>query len=131
MLVDANLLLYAVISDYPQHLRAKAWLESQFNGSVRVTIPWQNLLAFVRISTNINLFSRPLSVSFAWQYVESWIALPNVWVPQPQNKHQLILGELLIQTNSSGNLVSDAHLAAGCFYTDYSLDSGFVEVSRV
>jgi len=112
VLIDANILLYAVISDYPQHEQAKQWLESQFNSPKRVAIPWQNLLAFIRISTNMKLFSKPLSVSNAWEYIESWIQLPNVWIPQPQKRHAEILKDLLIKTNASGNLVSDAHLAA-------------------
>ncbi|MDQ7048654.1 MAG: type II toxin-antitoxin system VapC family toxin [Enterobacterales bacterium] len=128
MLIDANILLYAVISDYPQHSQAKTWFEQQLNGPKRVALPWQNLLAFVRISTSIKLFSQPLSISNAWHYVESWINLPTVWVPQAQIKHADILCNLLLKNNISGNLVNDTHLAALAIehgLTLYSCDRDF------
>ena len=63
ILVDANLLLYAKISDYPQHQAAHDWFDGRLNGSARVGLPWPSLLAFLRITTNPRLFERPLSVS--------------------------------------------------------------------
>jgi hypothetical protein len=38
--------------------------------------------------------------------------LTNVWVPQPTEQHSDILGRLLLSTQSTANLVPDAHLAA-------------------
>jgi predicted nucleic acid-binding protein len=52
MLVDANLLLYAVDSSSAFHRAACTWLESALNGAPRVALPWQSLTAFLRISTN-------------------------------------------------------------------------------
>ena len=60
ILVDANLLLYATIVDYPEHERARHWVESRLNGRARVGLPWPSLLAFLRIATNARLFPRPL-----------------------------------------------------------------------
>lgn len=51
MLVDANILLYAVDEEAMQHPRATAWLEEALNGPYRIGLPWQSLTAFVRIST--------------------------------------------------------------------------------
>ena len=39
-----------------------------------------------------------------------WLALPNVWIPTPTERHGSILGGLI--GSCSGNLVPDAHLAA-------------------
>ena len=39
MLVDANLLLYAVDARSPSHERARAWLTAALNGHVRVDFP--------------------------------------------------------------------------------------------
>lgn len=112
ILVDANLLLYATISDYQQHRSARHWLEQQLNAPTRVGLPWASLLAFLRLSTNARLFPRPLAVAAAWQRVAEWLALPNVWIPIETDRHADILGLLLTQTSSPANLVSDAHLAA-------------------
>ncbi len=112
ILVDANILLYATIIDYPQHKRARAWFESQLNASSLVGIPWASLLAFLRIGTNRRLFSKPFAVTDAWARVSEWLDLPNVWIPLESERHADILGDLLEKTQSSASLVSDAHLAA-------------------
>jgi len=112
ILVDINLLLYAIVADYPQHVAARTWLEEQFNANNQVGLPWLSLLGFVRIATNPRLFQKPLSVSQAWKQIEEWLALPTVWIPQPTSRHVEILGSLLCSSGTGGNLVSDAHLAA-------------------
>jgi len=43
MLLDANVLLYAVHRKGRFHARARDWLTEQLNGSRRVGIPWQSL----------------------------------------------------------------------------------------
>ena len=52
MLVDANILLFAVDAQSPHHRKAAAWFTEQLNGPRRVALPWLSLAAFVRISTN-------------------------------------------------------------------------------
>lgn len=134
MLIDANILLYAVISDYPQHNIAKSWLEDQLNGPKRVGLPWPSLLAFLRIATHPRIFSHPLAISEAWEYVMQWLDLPNVWVPQPVDRHAEVLGELLVLSDSPANLVPDAHLAALAIehgLTVYSCDSDFARFKDV
>src|SRR5215831_65153 len=112
ILIDANLLLYAKVADYPNHTRAHAWLEGHLNASSRVGMPWPSLLAFLRIITNPHLFETPLSMGQAWAQVEEWLALPIVWIPEPTDRHAAILGQLLQSASIVANLVSDAHLAA-------------------
>jgi hypothetical protein len=111
ILVDANLLLYAKISNYPQHLPAKQWLEKQLQERP-VGLSWVTLLAFVRLITHPKLSTQPLPIEAAWQQVEEWLASPMVWIPSPTERHGEILGKLLCGTHAAGNLVTDAHLAA-------------------
>lgn len=112
MLVDANLLLYAVHKGTPQHRRAAAWLTEQLNGPKRVGLPWQSLAAFLRISTHPRAFQRPLAPTTAWELVTDWLSAPVAWIPQPGPEHARILGELLTAYEIRGNLVPDAQLAA-------------------
>lgn len=112
ILVDANLLLYAVIADYPQHAAAHAWLDARLNGHARVGLPWPSLLAFLRISTNPRLFSRPFAMTEAWRRVDRWLGLDNVWTPAATPRHAHVLGGLLTGPGASPKLVGDAHLAA-------------------
>ena len=48
MIVDANVLLYAVDEQSPFHASARGWLDSAINGVERVGIPWVSLMAFQR-----------------------------------------------------------------------------------
>jgi uncharacterized protein len=112
ILVDVNLLLYARVDTFAQHDIARRWLDSQLNGHTRVGLPWESLLAFVRLSTNPRVFQPPESVAGAWKQVQNWLSCENVWTPQPTQRHGEVLGPLLVQTAVHANLVSDAHLAA-------------------
>jgi toxin-antitoxin system PIN domain toxin len=112
ILIDANLLLYATITDYPQHPGARSWLEGRMNGRARVGLPWASLLAFVRIATNARLFPQPLGVAEAWRRVVEWLEVPVTWIPVETDRHADILGDLLVRAAATDNLVSDAHLAA-------------------
>lgn len=112
ILIDANLLLYGTVKDYPYHQQARRWLEDQLNSGRRVGLPWPTLLAFIRIGTNPKAFDRPLSIRDAWDQVQEWLALPSVWIPLPTDRHAEILGDLLHEAEAVANLVPDAHLAA-------------------
>lgn len=111
ILVDANLLVYAHVASSPEHARAKRWLDERLNGVEKVGLPWPSLLAFVRLVSNPRIFARPEPIATAWRQVEAWLALSNVWIPEPTERHPEVLGALL-RGESRANLVPDAHLAA-------------------
>jgi toxin-antitoxin system PIN domain toxin len=112
ILVDANLILYAVISDYEQHEAANAWLDDRLNSPIRVGLPWISVLAFLRISTNPRIFPDPLPMKEAWRRATRWLDLPNVWCPEATERHRPLLERFLTGVACSWKLVSDAHLAA-------------------
>jgi uncharacterized protein len=112
ILVDANLLIYAYSSNFAQHTAARKWFDRQINESARVGLPWASLLAFLRVTTNPRMFTRPLSMAKALDQVSVWLACETVWVPGPTERHAGVLAALLAQPGVYGNLVSDAHLAA-------------------
>ncbi|MBX7161481.1 MAG: PIN domain-containing protein [Acidimicrobiia bacterium] len=112
MLVDANLLLYAVDRRSPRHEAAGAWLEDVLNGSRRVGIPWQSIGAFVRIVTHPRVTTDPLTAEQAWGRVESWLAADTAWIPPATERTAAVLARLVLDTPATGNLVTDAQLAA-------------------
>lgn len=112
MLVDADILLYAVDERSRPHRAARNWLEEALNGSRRVGLPWQSLLAFVRIVTHPRALPAPLAPADAWSYVADWLDAPAAWVPLPGRGYRDILGRLVSDLELRGNLVSDAALAA-------------------
>jgi len=114
MLVDANILLYAVDEQSPFHERSRAWLEDALNGSRRVGIPWSSITAFVRIATHPRALTDPLGPAEAWEIATAWLDAGPVWIPEPGRGHREILGRLLVDLDLRANLVSDAVLAALC-----------------
>jgi toxin-antitoxin system PIN domain toxin len=112
MLLDANLLIYAVHKRAAQHEAVAAWLTEQLNGPRRVGLPWQSLSAFLRISTHPRAFARPLTPAVAWQRITDWLAAPAAWIPTPGPNYAQLLGELVTRYEVRGNLVPDAQLAA-------------------
>lgn len=112
MIVDANVLLYAVDTGSHFHDQALSWLEGAMNGVERVGFPWVSLMAFQRIITHPRVSANPLTPADAWGYVTDWVDADQAWVPQPGQRHREILGRLLTSGDLRGNLVTDAHLAA-------------------
>lgn len=112
MLVDANILLFAVDARAPTHARASAWLSGVLNGVQRVGLPWESLTSFVRIATHPRASDHPLAPAAAWGFVADWLAAPMAWVPLPTERHAEVLGGLVETYRLAGNLVPDGHLAA-------------------
>lgn len=112
ILVDANLLVYAHVSSSTAHARSRTWLDGRLNGSAPVGLPWESLLAFLRLVTNPRVFPRPERTEHAWRQVEAWLSCPTVWIPQPTERHRSVLGELVAATGAHANLLPDAHLAS-------------------
>jgi uncharacterized protein len=134
MLVDANILLYAVDEDSPFHVPAREWLEAALNGSRRVGIAWASLAAFVRIATHPRALHEPLSPTEAWRFVDDWLDAPTVWTPAPGRGHREILGRLVRDLDLRANLVSDAVLGALCIEHGLeivSADSDFARFTEI
>jgi uncharacterized protein len=112
VLVDANVLLYAKFSDFPQHGEARRWLDAALNEPDPVGIPWVSLTAFVRIATNRRILGQPLTSSEAVAQVQQWIGRRNVWMPEPGTRFAELFTRLVLESQASGNLVSDAYVAA-------------------
>ena len=110
--MDANLLVYAVDEQSPDHHAARSWLEARLSGRTRVGLPWASLLAFTRIVTLPRLVANPLEPREAWSFVEGWLDADPAWIPAPTPAHRQVVGELIARHRAGGNLVPDAHLAA-------------------
>ena len=112
ILVDANLLIYAVDADSHHHRRARRWLEATLSGTTRVGLPWLVLLAFLRITTREGILLRTLTPAAAIGYIDSWLAQPNVELVAPGPAFWPLFRGLVLASGTAGNLTSDAHLAA-------------------
>lgn len=112
ILIDANLLIYAVNQDAPLHRSAKAWLERSLSGPETVGLTWNVLLAFLRLTTRAGVFRIPLPVAAAFDVVQAWVGEPSAVVLEPGPRHLRLLRDLVVPIGTGGNLTSDAYLAA-------------------
>lgn len=111
-IVDVNLLLYAYNDSDPLHARASCWLASQFNGPERIGIALSTALAFVRITTNVRIFPRPLAIAEAFAIIGEWLDCANVVLLAPTERHWGLFAQLAIAAQARGPLAPDADLAA-------------------
>ena len=112
ILVDANLLIYAGVKGMSQHRAALGWLDRSLSEGPSLGLPWESVLAFVRIVTNSRAFENPLRTREAWEMVRRWLDHRTVWVPLPTERHADVLERLLMVHGVRANLAMDAHLAA-------------------
>ena len=112
MIVDTNVLLYAVDTGSPFHEPSRQWLEDAINGESRVGLPWVSLNAFLRISTHPRASADPLSAAEAWEFVWEWLEAEATWIPEPTFRHADVYRRLTIDGQLNGNLMTDAHVAA-------------------
>jgi toxin-antitoxin system PIN domain toxin len=112
VVVDANVLLYAVDTASAHHERSRSWLDASLGGAEGVGLAWIALLAFVRIATNPSILPTPMTADEATAQLETWLDAPAAVVTEPTTRHLSLLRGLLQETGSAGNLTTDAHLAA-------------------
>jgi toxin-antitoxin system PIN domain toxin len=109
---DINLLLYATISGFPEHARARRWWEELLGGDEDVGLAGPALFGFVRLGTNPRVFDRPLAVDAALARVEEWLQQPPVRFLLPGPRHLEIAFRLLRHVGTASNLTTDVQLAA-------------------
>jgi len=112
ILCDANVLLYAYDSHAQQHLRCRDWFVQRLNGAEPIGLPWQTLLAFVRIATNARVYAHPLTTDSACRLVAAWLGRPQACIPAPGERYWSILQTQLTESRVAGPMVTDAALAA-------------------
>ncbi len=130
LLIDANLLLYAVNESAPENPRVRDWLDAKLSSTEPMGFAWITLVAFLRISTHSSIFPIPLSTASAKSKIDAWLSQPNVRIVQATEDHWETFGELLSDGQCSGNLVTDAHLAALAIENGATLCTTDLDFSR-
>lgn len=109
---DVNLLLYAEVLAFPQHVRARAWWEGLLSGDREVAIALPVVFGFVRLATSPRVLDIPMAVDVALDRVLGWLGLPHVHLATPGPRHLEIAFSLLRLAGAATNLTTDAQLAA-------------------
>lgn len=130
ILPDANLLLYAVNTDSPDHSTAFEWWKTLLESDAAVGLYTGVVFAFVRLSTNRRVFSQPLTVEEAFAYLQNWLAHPSVELVDTELEDLLVAERLLTVAGTGGNLVSDAQIAAAALRLKASIHSADSDFDR-
>ncbi len=128
ILPDVNLLIYAVDESSPLHEKSNNWWNGVLSSNEMVGLCYPSMLGFIRLSTNARVFDRPLSIDAAGSIVDGWLDQPNTTIVTPTDRHWPILKDLFYSANLTGNMTTDAHIAALAVehgYTVYSNDADF------
>jgi hypothetical protein len=110
--VDANILVYAVYRDTPQHAASRAWLERAGRGEVEICLTSQVLAEFFAIVTNPKRVSDPRTPDDAVTAIETVLALPGATIlpVSPQVASRWL--EMLRRHPVRGGAVFDLQLIA-------------------
>jgi toxin-antitoxin system PIN domain toxin len=125
---DVNLLLYAVVTAFPQHEAAHTWWEETINSAAEIGLASPAIFGFIRIATNPRVLSPPLPVEAATGYISTWLSQPNISHLLPGPRHIEIAFGLLVGVGTGVNLTTDVQLAAIALEYDaeiYSNDADF------
>ncbi|MBE2205310.1 MAG: PIN domain-containing protein [Chthoniobacterales bacterium] len=127
---DANLLLYAVNSDSPDHDKAWSWWEALLERDEPVAVCAVVAFAFVRLATHPRVFSTPLSVNEAFAYLDNWLEFPSVSFLESEKDDLKVARSLLEAVGTGGNLVTDAQIAAMSLRRNGTVCSADADFSR-
>ena len=111
MLIDSNIIIYAINADSPKYKRAQEFLKQNTN----LQITQQNILEALKVLTH-SKFSSPMKTEDAIKAITNITDALTLITP---NLTSLYLALALIETNNlSGNRIFDAYLAATALSND-------------
>lgn len=93
------------------HANVCAWLEDVL-ANEQVFFSWQTITGFLRIATSPSILTNPVPLEAAVQLVSEWLELENTHLVALEKKNWPLYAKILKDSQSTGNLVMDAHLAA-------------------
>jgi toxin-antitoxin system PIN domain toxin len=127
---DVNLLLYAHLTAFREHAKARTWWETLVNGTTEVGIAAPALFGFIRLATNRRVHEPPMSVEAALECAEAWLARPHVHFLVPGPQHLRISFDLIRELSAAANLTTDAQLAAVAIEHRAELHSNDADFAR-
>lgn len=111
MLVDTNILIYAINADSPKNKSAQQFL----NNFKELEVAHQNIFEALRVLTHPK-FTKPMKVRIAQQAILAILKVLTIIIPD--HKTHYIAFELINKHNLVGNRIFDAYLTATALSND-------------
>ncbi|MFW6010381.1 MAG: type II toxin-antitoxin system VapC family toxin [Gemmatimonadota bacterium] len=112
--LDTNVLVYAEVRSTEHHDTALRVLREHAEGSRPWALPWPCAYEFLRVVTHPGIFDPPVPVDRALADLERILDSPSLELLSESPRHRTLMAELVRETEVSGNLFHDAHIAALC-----------------
>lgn len=112
MLIDTNILVYAVNRDSEFHSECARWLEHVRERHLPWHLSWPICYEFFRLCTHQNVLSKPWTFEASWHFLQQLLASPSGKILLPTERHDDVLGEVLKEIpHLRGNIMHDLHTA--------------------
>ena len=111
ILIDTNILIYAVNKDSEHHKQARLILKKVSTGEINAVISIQNVLEFCSVLTSVKLLTKPISIKEAWNLVHDIID-SGIEIIYPNKNIIQILPELFSKSETLGKRIYDYYLVA-------------------
>lgn len=112
--VDTNVLVYSEIVSSRYHATARRLLTELAEGSVAWAIPWPCIYEFLRVVTHSRVFSPPVPLEIALHDLGQILGSPTLVLLSETERHAEVMSSVVTESNVTGNLLHDAHIAALC-----------------
>ena len=110
--VDVNILIYAHRIEAPAHAASRAWLTQARDDDHQLGLADIVLAGFLRVVTNRRAFRDPTPFDIAQEFIDGLIAGPSARRLAPGERHWSMFMDLCRLSAATGNLVTDAYIAA-------------------
>ncbi|HEV2383190.1 MAG TPA: TA system VapC family ribonuclease toxin [Terriglobia bacterium] len=111
--VDANLLIYAAIRESHQHERAQRLVQGWGASTEAWSVTWSIIYEFLSVSTRRSIYTRPLSFSDSWSFIQTLRTSPSFKILAETERHPEVIEELVHEyPQMSGTRFHDLHIAA-------------------
>jgi toxin-antitoxin system PIN domain toxin len=131
IVIDANLLLYAYDPRSPFYSDTRRWLGEAFSDEEEIGIPFQAVLAFLRVSTKLHAAGTTSGMAVALATIDSWLALANVKLLTPGPEHWPVFKKLCLAAGVTGDVSTDVHVAALAIENEATLCSADRDFTRL
>ena len=112
ILTDVNVLVYAHREDAREHRRYASWLADVLSSDSAFGVSDQVLCGFVRVTTHRRIFADPTPMDIALEFARELREHPASVLIEPGERHWAIFADLCRSAKATGNLITDAWLAA-------------------
>jgi uncharacterized protein len=112
LLLDVNVVLAAHRGDHPHHRSVRGWFDRMLAGDERFTVPALVWGSFLRLATNRRIFEVPTPRPDAFAFIDATREQPLHLSVAPGPRHLTLLRRLCDEGDASGDLITDAVIAA-------------------